>query len=132
MDPGATVDQGPSFPKKPDGHGTIRAIVTGRDGLAVEVGTDGSISQRFVSKSTKRPAAAVGEICRSIIPGGKVIRYMESGNIQILFPSGQTSVFQASGPDAGSWIITTSAGYKLKRPPKGSIGKKRPRGCAWN
>ena len=124
----ATVDQGPSFPKKPDGHGTIRAIVTGRDGLAVEVGTDGSISQRFVSKSTKRPAAAVGEICRSIIPGGKVIRYMESGNIQILFPSGQTSVFQASGPDAGSWIITTSAGYKLKRPPKGSIGKKGPEG----
>ena len=113
----AVVDQGPAFPLKPDGHGTIRVTLTGRDGLAVEVGTDGSVCQRYDSASDKKPKAAFGEVCRQIIPGGRVIRYMEDGNVQVLFPNGQTSIYHASGEHAGCWIVTAAAGYRFKKSP---------------
>ena len=113
----AVVDQGRHFPLKPDGNGTVRVTITGKQGLAVEIGTDGSVCQRYVSNSIRRPKAAFNEVCRSIIPGGIVVRYLKDGAVQILYPNGATSYYHKEGEYQGKWEVIVPNGYRFLRDP---------------
>ena len=124
----AVVDQGKKFPLKPDGHGTIRLTLTGKEGLAVEIGTDGSVCQRYVSNSLRRPKAAFREVCRTIIPGGIVVRYLNDGTVNILYPNGATSFYHNSGEYKGKWEVIVPNGYRFLRDPIKAANAKQSKG----
>ena len=80
------VEQGPSAPSKPDGHGTVKLTYTDVcTGLVVECCSNGSTRQRIAGTGT---AVANEEICRIITSQGQVIRYLQNGGMEALLSDG--------------------------------------------